>query len=316
MTTTTTLTDRYVDAILRHLPTHQRADVEQELRTSIADAMDDRLAGGTDPAEAETAVLAELGDPQRMAAGFADRPLYLIGPALFLDYRRVLTALLLTVVPIVGTVVGLVGAFEGDSVVGALVDAFGAALTTALHIAFWITLAFAVLERTPIQKRPPARAWTLADLPEPPSRRARLGELIGVSVGFVLFTSLVLLSPILSPASDADGSPISALNPWLWDSGVIYLFIALVVLSLAVAFVRYYARWSVPLAIGGWLVDLASPLLLIWLAANDKVVNPAFLDAMGWSSTAHEWINRGLTIVGILSILSSIFEEFRRARQR
>ena len=96
--TTTTLTDRYVETILRNLPPHQRTDVEQELRASIADAVDDRLAAGTDPAEAETAVIAELGDPERLAAGYADRPLYLIGPALFLDYRRVLTALLVAYV--------------------------------------------------------------------------------------------------------------------------------------------------------------------------------------------------------------------------
>ncbi len=52
-TPTTTLTDRYVDAILRRLPERQRPDIEKELRASIADAVDDRLEAGTDPAEAE-----------------------------------------------------------------------------------------------------------------------------------------------------------------------------------------------------------------------------------------------------------------------
>jgi hypothetical protein len=313
---TATLTDRYVDAVLRRLPTHQRGDVERELRASIADAVDDRAAAGTTPADAETAVLTELGDPYRLAAGYADRPLYLIGPALFVDYRRVLTALLAAVVPIVTVVVGLVKAFGDDGPVDAVVGALGAGVTTALHIAFWTTLAFAAIERMPIPNRPPSHTWTPAELPEPPSRRARLGELIGVSVGFVLFTSLVLFSRVASPVSDADGHPISVLSPWVWDSGVMYVFIALVVASLAMAYVRYYARWSLPLAIGGWIVDIAPPSLLIWLAANDRLVNPAFIEAIGWAPEAHVWINRGIIAIGVLSILSAIFEEIKRARHR
>src|SRR5262245_25080335 len=147
---TATLTDRYVDAVLRRLPPHQRGDVERELRASIADAVDDRAESGTTPAEAETAVLTELGDPYRLAAGSADRRLYLIGPALFVDHRRVLTALLAAVVPIVTVVVGLVKAFDNSGPVDAVLGALGTGVTTALHIAFWTTLAFAVLERTPI----------------------------------------------------------------------------------------------------------------------------------------------------------------------
>src|SRR5262245_64492392 len=104
--TTTTLTDRYVDATLRRVPARQRPDIERELRASIADAVDDRLEAGGDPAEAEEAVLTDLGDPARLAAGYADRPLHLIGPAFFLDYTRLLRALLVTVVPAVAAVVG------------------------------------------------------------------------------------------------------------------------------------------------------------------------------------------------------------------
>src|SRR5882672_5085367 len=108
MTTTTSLTDRYVDATLRRLPGRQRPDIEKELRASIADAVDDRLVAGSDPAEAERAVLTELGDPARLASGYADRPLQLIGPALYLDYTRLLGALLATVVPAVAMAIAIV----------------------------------------------------------------------------------------------------------------------------------------------------------------------------------------------------------------
>jgi hypothetical protein len=99
------LTDRYVQATLRRLPARQRTDIERELRASIADAVDDRVDDGGDTAAAEVAALTHLGDPARLAAGYADRPLQLIGPAVFLDYTRLLTTLLVAVVPVVAAVV-------------------------------------------------------------------------------------------------------------------------------------------------------------------------------------------------------------------
>ncbi len=104
----TNLTERYLAAALHGIPQAQRPDVERELRSSIADAVEDRVRGGEDQADAEKAVLEELGDPARLAAGIAGRPLYLIGPDLFVEYRRLLVLLLTIVLPIVGLVqVGL-----------------------------------------------------------------------------------------------------------------------------------------------------------------------------------------------------------------
>jgi len=98
----TTLTDRYVSAALRSIPEQKRADIDRELRASIDDAIDTRVDAGEPQKEAEYAVLTDFGDPARLAAGYADRPLYLIGPALFLDWWRLLKVLLAIVVPIAG----------------------------------------------------------------------------------------------------------------------------------------------------------------------------------------------------------------------
>jgi len=67
------LTERYVQAALRGLPPQQRSDIERELRTSIADAVDAKMEAGSDAAVAEREALTELGDPARLAAGYADR---------------------------------------------------------------------------------------------------------------------------------------------------------------------------------------------------------------------------------------------------
>ncbi|BCB88277.1 permease prefix domain 1-containing protein [Phytohabitans suffuscus] len=313
--TTTALTDRYIEATLRRVPSRQRPDIERELRTSIADAVDDRLEAGAEPAEAEVAVLTDLGDPARLAAGYADRPLQLIGPALFLDYTRLLSALLVTVVPAVAAVVGLLRAVDGASASTVAGDAVGAALTAGLHVAFWTTLVFAVIERVPSPKLP-TRQWTPAALPEPVGRRTRYAELTAETVAMVLFTSLILLSPVLPFERDAAGDPIQALDPWLWDTGLIYVFVGLLVASLAFAFAKYYARPSVPFAIGRAAADIATGLTLLWFAANDHILNPAFVEAAGWSSGTPKWINGIVVAVCIGSLLSAVVTALRDYRQR
>ncbi|MGV9771052.1 permease prefix domain 1-containing protein [Streptosporangium sp. NPDC003464] len=316
MITTSALTDRYVEAILRRLPERQRPDIEKELRASIADAVDDRLDAGSDPADAEIAVLTELGDPARLAAGYADRPLHLIGPALYLDYTRLLTALLVTVVPAVAAAVGLVRGLQGGTALRVIGDTLGAALTAAVHIAFWTTLVFVIIERVAVLRRTAARPWSPAALPEPPSRRARYGELVTETVLLVLFTTFILLSPLVSTETDADGAPIGVLSPRLWETGVIHLFIALVIADLGFSFAKHYARWSVPLAAAGTLVGIACPIMLIWLAVDDRLLNPVFVTAAGWPPSVPQWINTGLIVISVGTLIHTVVEGITRARRR
>ena len=83
MTSTATLTDRYVDAAMRTVPEAQRADLAAELRASIDDQIEARIEQGEQQGDAERAVLIELGDPDRLAAQYTDRPLWLVGPRYF-----------------------------------------------------------------------------------------------------------------------------------------------------------------------------------------------------------------------------------------
>ena len=73
-----TLTDRYIAEVVRGVPESQRADVEQELRASIADAVARATGapGGSDDAgdSAEATALTELGDPAKLAASLTDGP--------------------------------------------------------------------------------------------------------------------------------------------------------------------------------------------------------------------------------------------------
>lgn len=310
---TTTLTDRYIDAALRRLPKRQRPDIDKELRASIADAVDDHLHAGTDPAQAERAVLTKLGDPARLAAAYADRSLHLIGPAFYPEYTRLLAALLATVLPTVAIAIAVVQAVDGATASAVLGRTVGTTITVAVHLAFWTTLAFATIERT---SAIPARTWTPADLPQSPTPRSRPGELLVGTLLLGLFATFVLLSPTLSTEREATGEPIGMLSPWLWDTGTVYVFIAFAAAGLGFAFAERQLRWNVPLALTRALVDAVCPAILIYLALADRVLNPAFVSAAGWPAQATRWTAVALAVVAAGSLVGTTVELAAGIRRR
>jgi hypothetical protein len=305
-TATNTLTDRYVDSTLRSLPVRQRPDIDRELRASIADAVESRVEAGEDPAEAERAVLSELGDPARLAARYADRPLHLIGPTVYLDYIRLLVSLLVIVVPVAASVVGFVRILEGGNVGAVIGEIFDTGISVAVHIFFWTTLLFAVIERSPNLRSAPARPSTPnATLPTP-TRPCRVGALLGGVGAVVLLTAFVLLSPVVSTETDANGEPIGILSPWLWDTGMVFAFLALAIGGFGITVAKYYVRWNGGLAIAGALLTIASVTVLISIAANDRLLNPAFVDAVGWSDDVTRWINLGLIVAAVIALAQTV----------
>jgi hypothetical protein len=312
----TTLTDRYVAATLRTLPEKQRPDIEQELRASIADAVDDRIEAGAEPAAAEREVLTELGDPLRLSAGYAGRPLYLVGPALFPDYVRLLKVLLWVVVPIVVVVLGVLEAVQGATIGGIFATAIGTGITVTVHICFWTTLVFAVLERTPSRGKPLIE-WTPDMLAEVPERRMSFAELVGTVVAGVLGITLLLMSPVLTTVTDAAGEPVGVLAPELWEFWVPYL-VAVSVVAIGFSFVQYYAGPSIPVAFGNLVVNAAFGIPVVWLAATGNLLNPAFFAGVGWPEGAVvPGVLTTVIILGtILGLLFDTLDGFRKALRR
>ena len=189
-----------------------------------------------------------LGDPIRLAASYADRPLYLIGPALFPDYLRLLKLLVWIVVPIVFIAIFVIDVFQGGSIGSNFGRAFSTALTAGVHICFWTTLAFAIVERTATGAKPLV-GWTPDMLMDVPARRMAFGELVTGVVFGVLGIAVLLLSPVLTTVTDDAGNPVGVLNPDLWEFWVPYL-VVVAVLAIAFQFVTYYRGPSLPVAFG------------------------------------------------------------------
>jgi hypothetical protein len=276
----TSLVDRYVSATLQTVPAERRDEIATELRGSIEDMIDGRTARGEGAATAEREVLTELGDPERLAARYADRRLQLIGPTYYLAWARLLR-LLLTVVPaIVGVVVGVVQAAEGDTA-GAVAEGISAALQVAVHIAFWVTLVFAVLERTGTAVDGPQ--WTVDRLPEVRARRQiGLADTVA-SIGIlVLLIGYLLLQQFRSFVSADDGTNIPILDPALWSSWLPVL-VVLLLAAVVVEVLKYrIGRWTWPLVTANAVLDVAVGGSLVWLLLTDQLLNPALLEHFEW----------------------------------
>ncbi|MFE5672359.1 permease prefix domain 1-containing protein [Agromyces sp. NPDC056523] len=277
---TPTLTDRYVWAAARRMPEAQRTEFGRELRERIGDEVDARLADGTAPADAERAVLVELGDPDALAAEYADRPMQLIGPRYFLAWRRLLTLLYAIVLPIAGAgllLAQLLAGAEPGEIAGSVVSTL---LALVVHLAFWVTLVFAILERSPQTQA--LAPWTPEQLRELPDtgRSGRLSDLIASLVFLTLFAVVIVwqqAEPFAFGAADA--MPI--LDPELWSFWLPY-FLVLIVLEMLFAIAVYAWGWNWWLVAANVVLNVAFTVPALWLFATGQLLNPEFLEVIGW----------------------------------
>ncbi|MFD2348139.1 hypothetical protein ACFSTC_00180 [Nonomuraea ferruginea] len=302
----TTLTDRYVAEALRGIPEGQRRDIELELRSSIADAVEVRLRTGEDESRAEVEALAALGDPARLAAEYAGWPLHLIGPALYLSYTRLLKTLLTTAVPLVFLGASVVGFARGGPAGRALWEATGTALTVAMHVAFWVTLVFAAVQRapsmrdrrlSPVGSGHTARAARAADRPHVADRRhlGRDGPDLPAGAGPALRAGPGDLAGAVGVRLAVPGGGVRRRTDRLRPGRLL----------------RGLGR--PPQAVAHAVMGLAFVVLGVWVTAGGALLNDAFLEAMGWPEGVVTWV---VVIVVVLMAVNDSINGFVRARRR
>lgn len=295
-----TLTERYISATIRSLPAESQEDVRDELAASIADAVEARTEQGEDPEAAEREVLTGLGDPAVLAAGYADRPLHLLGPRYYLTWRRLLI-LLMWIVPACAFVgVGLSQALIGADVGAIIGQAISTALTAAVHVAFWTTLVFVVLERTGADT---AEMWSVEDLPEPKESGTGRADLIAslVVLGLVL-AALVWDRLIGLVRIEDDWLPV--LHPGLWPLWTL-LLVAIVLAEMVHAIVLHArGRWSTGLAVANTVLALLFAGWALALFANDLLLSPELLQLARTVGNIDAQSMHTLGVILVVSILA------------
>lgn len=317
----TSLTDRYVHAVTTQLPEGQRDEIARELRATIEDTIGAALPG-SDPVQTERQVLLDLGHPATLADNYRGQGRALIGPRLYPAWLRTLKALLAWVPALTAILVIVLGALDGDSPLEILGGAVSAVVWSALQVAFWVTVGFAIAERTGAGETELGALndrddWEPADLPEPEDRsQVSWDDALSAVIGNAFLLALLLLP--YRPGGRLEGVEWGQIFTdafydvrWLLATGIaVSLLVSIVVLARR--------RWSWPTALTNLAGGLVFTAPLLWLAARN--------DLFAWDTLPLSWIrpgetlqiNESLTLGATAALLVAIlawetFDSFRQA---
>jgi len=307
-----TLTDRYVHAATRFVqePT-EREELGLELRERIEDTIAALIADGRDTAEAERWALTELGDPLLVSDQYRQRNSHLIGPRYFYTYLRILLIAVCTSAPVVG-IIAAVAALSGGGGPGDVIGgAIGAAFSTAIHVAFWTTAVFAVLERV-VPQIP--GTWNPDMLPETPSGTSGRTDMVASVVVLGIAAAAVMWQHVGSPFIGEEGR-IPMIDPELWNPWLV-IVLALLVAEALHAVLVYRKGWTWGVATASAVIAVAFASVTVPPLLQHRVVNAELIAHLGWSG---QMADRGESITAFVIIAITLWEVgagFVRAARR
>ena len=291
----TSLTEKYVTRVVSRLPEHTRTDIAEEITTTLSDMVDARLSNGdsstpADIAAAERDAISELGDPALLAMRYNDAPHYLIGPALFPVFKRMIILLL----PLVGAVTALISvvvylATEPDAAIGGMIGTVIGNTIFAVLIGFAaITILLGLGEWVPetdkihlTRHSPGADGWSVDDLEnEPTTWQIPRAEPISSLIVLTIFALIPFLPTTLFYVGHLnDGGTF--VNPELWSGWIPAYLILLVILGAIEVWRMVSGNWSLPMLVARIVADLAFVTLLSIALLTQQVLDPALLERTG-----------------------------------
>jgi hypothetical protein len=274
MTATTSYAERYLAAVARAVPASAREEIAAEVRATIADQVEPRIAQGEDPMAAERDVVTELGEPTAYAASLIDRPMWLVGPRYYAAWRRLLR-LLLWIVPACGVGGVVLGQLIARASVGEVIGSAVAVLIgTVVHVCFWTTVVFFILERTGSTGEH-ILEWDPEQLPQPAEVRSGRTELICSLVFLALAGGALAWDQILG-FFPTGGDPVPVVNPEPMTWGALLVLIAAEVV-FAIALHRR-GRWTTGLAVVNTVLAVAFAAVTLILLVRGELVNPGLME--------------------------------------
>ncbi|WP_215146184.1 HAAS signaling domain-containing protein [Exiguobacterium qingdaonense] len=318
------LRDVYIDEVTSRIPESMRQDVALELESTIDDMT------GNDPSDtALFEALRQLGDPHILAARYANRPLHLIGPALFTQYVNVIKIVLpiaVTLVTILSVIGYLNNSIDDTSWSQFLIQAFlqtGAAIfNVVVQTLFWITLTFFIIERTVPEGEVPFSSWKPEQLKKvkPRSTSISLGSILFDFVATILMVGLyVNAEQLIRVVTDSGSYPL--LNASVLDQFFPFV-IALAAFGIAIAIYKWMVRhWTKPLALWNalfnivWIAVTALILLQPDLISSDAIslmADQVSIDVETISRWGIRSVLITVIIVCIIDLAEGLIKAFRR----
>jgi hypothetical protein len=229
-------------------------------------------------------------------------------------------------VAVIGTLIGNTVDFivNGGGLLGYLAQSFATALSAAIGAFGWVTLVFAIMEKTAKQKilTEIQEDWSLADLPEkevPQKPFSRVGVIIGI-IFTVLFLVLVnQYSHLLGFYYTLDGSiqeMIPMLDQEVFRNYLPYINGMLVLQLLFSASKLVFRKWTYPVATANLILNVLSFLLLWFILQDDSILNPELVrkiaEATDGNRVLHTAFNSIKAVFLFIFLLDS-FEGFHDA---
>ncbi len=326
------LIELYIQEVTRRLPERQREDIGLELRSTIEDMLPD------DPQEEDVkAVLSELGHPAKLASGYLDKPMHLIGPRFFDVY----VSLLKLIIPIamifsfIAVTFSHVFSYNGEGeVISSLLSIIGDAtwnsLGAGMQTFFWITVTFAMVERydTSNKTNPITSNWKewtpedLKDVPYIPKEKAITKvELFGSLIWTAIWVAGYFNANNLLGIYEKGEEGLTLVTPLFNQSQLIAFWpLVMLVIFLELGLVAYkwkLGQWTMKLALANVFVHMGSLAVFILVFSNITVFNPAFFDyfqeRFGFTHQLHLvfWF---AVLIFLVSSISDIYQGIRKAR--
>jgi hypothetical protein len=270
------LQERYIAAGLKHIPPTEKDEVEKGMRRIIAERLEGR---GDSSEETEREVLRGLGSPRILAEKQLKEPPHLIGPELYGTYMLIVKIVM--TVAVIGTLIGNTVDFiiNGETLLRYFAQSFAAAIGVAIGAFGWVTLVFAIMERTAKQKilTEIQEDWSLADLPEqevPQKPFSRIGVGFGIFFTVLLIVLVNQYSHLLGFYFTLDGGGrqfMPILNGEVFRGYLPYINGMLALQLLFTASKLLFTRWTYPVATANLILNALS-FALLWIILQDSAI--------------------------------------------
>ena len=276
------LLDKYVSEVGKYLPRKQRADIEQEIRSTLEDMLEERNQVSLENEAAVIALLKEYGEPRKVAESYIG-PRYLIGPRLYPIFELIVKIVMAAVLGAgllgYGVSAAITQSFAGTDffsflgqfwlgLLGAMMNAFGS-----------LVLVFAILQQVlPVSEleKEMEDEWNPADLAkEPDPDEVKMSESIATIIFTVIGLAIFNLYPnVVGLAFNTDG--VWTFIPILSKAFFTYLPWINLLGVWQIIFNLYQLRqrtWNLATRLGGIALELCTISLAIAMLNGPSLID-------------------------------------------
>lgn len=281
------LVERYIYAVTRKLPQHDRAEVRLELEKLIDEKLKD---SGQDEKKIEE-VLEQLGSPTKMAEKYRKSKRSFIISADYFDTYIIVIKVVMVALFIFLTAVHMIPIFiEPVSILSQLFNYISSLINISIQAFVLITVIFFVLDYKQIkikgENNRSDEHWTIKDLPPIPTSKNQIKKseaIIGIVFSIVFMIILLFYSHLIGIPVISELESVTFISFINRDAVIdllplLILFISLGIVKEVLKLVN--GKWTNKLAIQTLLINALSISLVAVVIMSPSFWNPNFISEL------------------------------------